>query len=166
MQELQCLVAYGHDVLEELSKNTEPGNIYYVPLINQHVLKIVTGSKTILIRGNPTTIYDRKQLRRNSNIVTHQVVACKHANNCNRIRQKKYCKFYHDPIDLLDLVVDDVVDVSFYRETIKHIRKFSNTSWLYVNDDLPHFRNTFTILDPHEYEYQLMNDIFRLVTLE
>lgn len=101
-------------------------SIKYNEETNQYLCTI----DNIELRGNLGNIYDRNILR-NDKIQAHQVLPCHNGNKCYNILRQKYCKFYHDPNDLLLLKEVGVISENFYRETIQYTRNFASTSWLY-----------------------------------
>jgi len=130
----------------------------------------------IELRGNIGNIYDRNILK-NDKIKAHQVSICKMGNKCHKILKEKYCKFYHDPADLLILKNIGTISEKYYENIKKKNRNFSNTSWIYTtfgnhhnmrsfgskstlkNDiDNLKIRNTLEI-EIKNFEQQLMHDI-------
>ena len=107
-------------------------NLCYTPELNKYSLKI----NNMTISGNLGNVYNNKILKR-GRVQTHQVSICEYRNNCNNILSKQYCKFYHDPADLIVLRNSKIISEAFYKETIKYTRNFSNTSWLYIDNDNP-----------------------------
>lgn len=101
-------------------------NIVFNNEINQYELTI----GNLKLRGNIGNIYD-KRLLLNDRIKVHQVIACKNGNNCRNILQGEYCKFWHDPVDLLILRDSNKITDEFYNKCIKLVRNFTNTSWIY-----------------------------------
>ncbi len=107
--------------------------INWIPEINQYYLKI----NNLVLRGNIGNIYDKKILQ-NDKINAHQVVICKYGNFCQDILRERYCKFYHDPLELYDLKVCGKISEGYYQKHIqKYVRNFSNTSWLYSSNKPP-----------------------------
>jgi len=104
-------------------------NLGWVGEINQYSLKI----NNLVIRGNIGNIYDSKMLL-NDRIQAHQVVICSKGNTCSNILSNQYCKFFHDPMDLLDLKNNKIISDQFYQKCIKLTRNFSSTSWIYSTD--------------------------------
>lgn len=101
-------------------------NLGWVNEINQYTLKI----NNLVLRGNIGNIYDSKILL-NNRIQAHQVVICSKGNNCSNILSNQYCKFFHDPLDLLELKNNKIISDQFYQKCIKLTRNFSSTSWIY-----------------------------------
>jgi hypothetical protein len=104
-------------------------NLGWVSEINQYTLKI----NNLVLRGNIGNIYDSKILL-NDRIQAHQVVICSKGNNCSNILSNQYCKFFHDPMDLLELKNNKIISDQFYQNCIKLTRNFSSTSWIYSTD--------------------------------
>ncbi len=106
----------------------------------------------IKLRGNLGNIYDRKILQ-NDRIKAHQVVPCKWGNTCKNVLTQTYCKFYHDPEDLLILKNAKIISEEYYADTIKLIRNFSSTSWLYSSRPNEYMRSfgSFSTLN-HDIE--------------
>jgi hypothetical protein len=96
--------------------------------INQYSIKI----NNLILRGNIGNIYDKKIIYQ-KNICAHQVTPCFNGNRCSAILSQKYCKYYHDPVELIQLKNDNIISEEFYQTTIKYTRNFSNTSWIYTN---------------------------------
>lgn len=113
--------------IKDCEKNT---NLVYIPELNQYYLKI----NNLVLRGNIGNIYDNKVVRKTSEIKTHQVMICAFGNNCPHVLSMSYCKFFHDPLDLLQLKEENVINNEYYQNTIKLTRNFANTSWLYSAD--------------------------------
>jgi hypothetical protein len=107
-------------------------NIKWMPEINQYSLKI----NNLVLRGNFANIYNKNMVN-NERIQTHQVVPCMEKNECKNILNGEYCKFWHDPMDLLLLKNNNTITESFYNEMIKYTRNFANTSWIYSPDSVP-----------------------------
>lgn len=100
--------------------------IQYNKETNQYVCNI----DGIKLRGNLGNIYDKKILQ-NDRIKAHQVIPCNKGNSCKNILLQTYCKFYHDPEDLLILKNAQIISKEYYEETIQLTRNFSSTSWMY-----------------------------------
>jgi hypothetical protein len=112
---------------EELKKIKN--GIFYIPEINQFCIKI----NNMELFGNFGNIFD-KRLLYNDNIVAHQVMPCESGNSCRNILNEKYCKFWHDPKQLVVLKKNKIISSEYYYKTIKLTRNFANTSWLYSSD--------------------------------
>lgn len=106
--------------------NVNRVNLNYIPEIQQYNLHI----NNLSLFGNIGTIYDKKILL-NDRIHAHQVVPCTNGNNCKNVLAEKYCKFYHEPADLLKLYSAKLISEEYYKEAIKLIRNFSHTTWMY-----------------------------------
>ena len=103
--------------------------LIWIPEINQYSIQI----NDIILRGNVGNIYDKRMLR-NEGVKAHQVMICKKGNGCENILSNQYCKFWHDPVELLNLKNNKIITDEFYNTTIKYTRNFSNTSWIYTSD--------------------------------
>lgn len=110
-------------------------NLNWVSELNQYSIKI----NNLVLRGNIGNIYDKKILL-NDRIHAHQVVPCSHGNSCKSILSEKYCKYYHDPMQLLELKNSKLISDAFFTECKKYIRNFSNTSWIYTSVYSPNMR--------------------------
>lgn len=135
--ELSIMIQYiegALDVIKEKyngfapNKKTEP---VYNAETNQYEITI----QNLKLRGNIGNIYDKKLLL-NDRVKAHQVVICAHKNNCYNIINEKYCKFWHDPQDLLILRNLNIISNEFYSECIKFVRNFINTSYIYNNNNI------------------------------
>lgn len=104
-------------------------NLQWIQELNQFHIKI----NNLSLYGNIGNIYDKKILK-NDRIQAHQVVACAKQNNCNNILSQQYCKFWHDPINLLELKKNKIISDDFYYTTIKYKRNFASTTWIYTSD--------------------------------
>ena len=101
-------------------------DIIYNAEMNQYELTI----GNLQLRGNIGNIYDKKLLL-NDRIKAHQVIKCYNKNRCFNILHQEYCKFWHDPADLIVLRNNGIISNEFYLNTIKYTRNFSNTSFIY-----------------------------------
>jgi hypothetical protein len=101
-------------------------DLKWIPELNQYEIKI----DNLVLRGNLANIYDKNMIN-NDNICAHQVIPCKNKNNCYNILSHQYCKYYHNPMDLIKLKNSLVITQEFYNQTIKYTRNFASTSWLY-----------------------------------
>jgi hypothetical protein len=110
-------------------------NLNWIQEINQYSLKI----NNLVLFGNIGNIYDKKILL-NDKIQAHQVVECMHKNACKNILSEKYCKYFHNPLDLLKLKNEKLISNEFYETTCKFVRCFSNVSWVYSSDYSPNTR--------------------------
>lgn len=121
-------------------QKNEVGCIKFDEKYNQYNLSIIgLDEKKIVLSGNMGNIYDKKILR-NDKIHAHQVVICKNGNDCRNIRQGKYCKFYHDPRELEELLNNDIITEEFYNEVKNKSRNFSNTAWITMTDNIKNNR--------------------------
>jgi hypothetical protein len=111
--------------------------LYWVSSINQFAFHI----NGIIFRGNIGNIYTKKNnwSAGHQNNQTNQIIICKHGNKCKKILNAEICKFYHDPLDLLELVKCGEVTTDIFDIYKKLNRNFNNTSWLYT--DMPHNKN-------------------------
>ncbi|MGL5934193.1 MAG: hypothetical protein ACRCZI_01070 [Cetobacterium sp.] len=104
-------------------------DLYWCNDINQYCIKI----GNLYLYGNIGNVYDKKILQ-NDCIKAHQVIPCVAKNNCRNVLSLKYCKFWHDPKDLIILKNSKIITNEYYHSTIKLTRNFSNTSWIYTSD--------------------------------
>lgn len=112
-------------------KDDSSAKMHWIPEINQYYLKI----NDLVLRGNIGNIYDKKILQ-NDKINAHQVAICMHGKFCQDILNERYCKFYHDPMDLYDLKIMNKISEEYYKNHIRtYTRNFSNTSWLYNSNN-------------------------------
>ena len=102
--------------------------MYWVKNINQFAIRI---NDTIL-RGNLGNIYNSSHIKKN--IPTNNTVICRNRNKCKNLQQYKMCKFYHDPLELMELLKDGKITMSLYEQYNKNHRNFINTSWLYTEN--------------------------------
>lgn len=107
---------------------TFDNKLCWSPDLNQYCIRI----NGILLRGNIGNIYDKKILL-NDKINAHQVMQCVYGDRCPNILSEKYCKFYHDPLDLYKLWKQNKISEDYYQKTIKYVRNFANTSWMYTS---------------------------------
>lgn len=144
--ELKVMISFLESALQAVKGTTEKNMIKYDEISNMYHCDI----DNISLKGNIGKIYDRKLLT-NAKIKAHQVVECKMRNNCPNILHQKYCKFYHYPHDLWELVGECKISVEFYKETIKYTRNFVNTSWIHSFKCRPYMRN----IDPENIELSI-----------
>ena len=127
--------------------------IYWVSNINQFAIKI----NGVLFRGDVGNIYHKDHIKKNKK--TPQISICKHENNCKSLLTGCVCKFYHDPLDLLDLVDKGVISAELY-DKYKHLqRNFLNTSWLQTEEPISKKNNAmrhFGSRDTLKYDLDLM----------
>lgn len=124
--------------------------VYWVNNINQFAIRI---NDTVL-RGNIGNIYNSSHIKKN--IPTNNTVICKNRNNCKKIQYGKICKFYHDPLELIELLKDGKITMDLYEQYIKNQRNFINTSWLYTENA---YNNKNTMLRHFGSKNTLKNDI-------
>jgi hypothetical protein len=117
----------------------KPSNIVqWHPELNQYSIKI----NNLLLRGNYVNIYN-KHLVKKTGINIHQIVACEMGNKCKNILDGIYCKFWHDPVQLLELKNTNQITEAFYLKTIQYTRNFVDTAWVYDPDGKPARVRTF-----------------------
>lgn len=109
------------------SHTTNHINLNLINETNQYSIKI----NNLILYGNIGNIYD-KNILLNDKIQAHQVVPCVYKNECKNILNNKYCKYFHDPNQLFELKILKIISADFYDETIKYVRNFANTSWIYT----------------------------------
>lgn len=130
----------------------KPTNILqWHPDLNQYSLKI----NNLQLRGNFAKIYPRRMIK-NKELNIHQIVPCASGNACKNILGGSYCKFWHDPIMLLNLKNSGQITEKFYLETIKYTRNFTDTSWLYDPDGDPKNVRTFGSKDTLDNDISLI----------
>jgi hypothetical protein len=104
-------------------------SMYWVKDINQFAIRI----NNIILRGNIGNIYNHNHIKKN--IPTNQTIICKHKNKCNQLKSNlTICKFYHDPLDLLELLNANKITLEVFNIYKKFTRNFINTSWIYTDD--------------------------------
>jgi hypothetical protein len=94
----------------------------------------------VKLRGTIGNIYDKRILR-NDRMKAHHVISCKYKNLCRNILRQEYCKFYHDPNDVLELKNAKVISEEYYNDIIKYTRNFSNTSWIFTSEPNEYMRS-------------------------
>ena len=109
-------------------------NIYYISNINQYAIKI----NNITYRGNIGNIYNKKSINTNKHNKNsehvNQILYCKYGNKCKTLLVKKeICNFYHDPIDILKLYNNNIIDSAKFNLYINTHKNFINTNWMYIN---------------------------------
>ena len=100
-------------------------HLYWVSNINQYVVCI----NGIIFRGNIGNIYNKSHIKNNK--PTDQILICKYGNTCEKLLSSDICKFYHDPIDLLQLLKQKKITKKIFDGYKKLYRNFLNTSWIY-----------------------------------
>jgi hypothetical protein len=108
--------------------------MYWVADIEQYAFKI----NGVIFRGNIGNIYNKNdivkstQLTKNDNKKITQMTICKYKNKCRTVLNGGLCEFYHDPIELMDLVEEKLLTYKVYKMYLKMHRNFSNTSWIHT----------------------------------
>lgn len=125
LKNVKSLAFFDESSIRNISKNV----LYWLPELNQYIINI----NNMILRGNIGNIYDKKIIQ-NNKIKAHQVVICAEANNCKNVLSEQYCKFWHDPVDLIVLKDNKIISDEYYYRTIQHTRNFANTSWIYSSD--------------------------------
>ena len=112
--------------------------IYWIEDINQFVLNI----NGVILRGNMGNIYNQNHIKKNND--NSQTVICKNGNKCKNLtntqkksengsKKDKLCKFYHDPLDLLELLNSNKITMTTFQKYKTQTRNFINTSWVYTD---------------------------------
>lgn len=107
--------------------------LYWVENINQFAFHL----NGIIFRGNIGNIFNKNCIKKNNQI--NQTVICKYRNNCKILLSSKKCKFYHDPVELLELLNDVKISKETYNMYKYQTRDYINTSWIYT--ELPYNKN-------------------------
>lgn len=118
---------YAKPIYQNNITNYIMNDIYWCEEINQYYLKI----NNLVLYGNISNIYTKQMVKNNNNI--HQLTPCVYKNNCDKVLSNTYCKFWHDPKDLIILKNNRIITDDYYFKTIQLTRNFTNTSWLYTN---------------------------------
>lgn len=105
---------------------TDTNIVTFQQELNRYKIEI----NNLTLYGNIGNIYDKKIIL-NDKIPVNQVQPCFKKNECRNILGMHYCKFWHDPADLLELKNNHIITDEYYERTIKYIRNFANTSWIY-----------------------------------
>lgn len=100
--------------------------IYWVSSIKQYAINL----GGMILRGNIGKIYNKNIILKNNNLAN--ITYCNKGNNCQNILKNKYCKFYHDPIELLDLKNSYKISEKTYCHLLTP-KNFTNTSWIYTD---------------------------------
>lgn len=141
--------------IKQVNKISEIPNspIYWVKDINQFAFHI----NGVILRGNIGNIYNKNHIKKNKN--THQINICKYGNKCRTLLNDQICKFYHDPLQLLELLNDNQISTQLFDKYKNLTRNFINTSWIYTdrpsnnaNNTMRHFGSRNTL----KYEFELM----------
>jgi hypothetical protein len=137
-------------------------NMYWVENINQFAVNI----NGVILRGNIGNIYNKKHIKKN--ISTNQTIICKYGNNCKNLTDEKndivkICKFYHDPVVLLEAFKKNKISAEAFEKYKIQTRNFINTSWIYTefqntnkNSTMRHFGSKNTL--KHELDLMKMNN--------
>lgn len=107
--------------------------MYWVKNLNQYAFKI----NNITFRGNIGNIYQTKTVKANQ--MANRIVICNHGNLCKTLLNGNLCKYYHDPLNLRQLLTNGIIDKKLYKKYIHTYRNFSNASWIYT--DMPQSKN-------------------------
>jgi hypothetical protein len=105
-------------------------NLAWIDELGQYSINI----NNMILRGNIGNIYDKRIINK-SNVHTHQVTHCIYGNECRNVVSQKYCKYFHDPMDLLQLKKQGSISEEYFQSMIRLIRNFSNTAWLYTSNN-------------------------------
>lgn len=131
--------------------------LYWVADINQYAIHV----NGVLLRGNIGNIYNKNHIKKNK--IVHQIAICKHKNSCRSILNSEICKFYHDPIELMQLVKCKKMNIDTFNKYKNLHRNFLNTSWIYTelprnnsNNLMRHFGSRNTL--KHEFDLMKINN--------
>jgi hypothetical protein len=131
--------------------------LYWVDDINQYAIHV----NGVLLRGNIGNIYNKNHIKENK--IVHQIAICKHKNTCRNILNSEICKFYHDPMELIQLVKCKKMDIDTFNKYKNLHRNFLNTSWIYTemprnngNNLMRHFGSRNTL--KHEFDLMKINN--------
>lgn len=120
-------------------------SLYWIESLQQFAINI----GGMVLRGNIGNIYNSNRINRNSSI--GNVIYCKHKNSCDSLLSGKVCKYYHDPVDLLNLKISGLIN-TIQLEQQRQPRNFINTSWIYTeypeqhsNSNMRHFGSLDTL---------------------
>lgn len=132
--------------------------LYWVSNINQYVVHV----NGVVLRGNIGNIYNKNHIKKNK--IIHQIAICKHGNACRNVLNSDICKFYHDPMDLLQLVKLKKMTVDVFSKYKQLYRNFLNTSWIYTelprnngNNMMRQFGSRNTLR--HEFDLMKINNV-------
>jgi hypothetical protein len=131
--------------------------LYWVENINQFAVCI----NGVVLHGNIGNIYNHTNIQKN--VPVNQTIICKYGNKCNLLINKKpdskICKFYHDPVELLEALNNKIINNKIYNTYKLLSRNFINTSWIYTelpcnkkNIMIRHFGSKNTL----KHEFDLM----------
>jgi hypothetical protein len=178
---LQSVTTPLQDVtIQSIGGISSRAHLTWVEELGQYSINI----NNMVLRGNIGDIYDKKIINK-GNVHTHQIAICVHRNECRNILSEKYCKYYHDPMELLQLKKQGMISDEHFQSMIKLKRNFSNTAWLYAPNNFinRHLRcigsaatldNDISILMLNNdkkniietYKQQVMHDILVLLVLK
>lgn len=105
--------------------------IYWVENINQFAVHI----NGVILRGNIGNIYTKKHIQKNVDV--NQTIICRNGNACKNLTEEKngivkLCKFYHDPMDLLEAFKEKKISLETFTKYKILTRNYINTSWIYT----------------------------------
>jgi hypothetical protein len=130
--------------------------IYWVSDIKQFAIHL----NGVIFRGNIGNIYDKHNIQTNSNI--NQTIICSYGNACQKLLHDKPCKFYHDPVELFQVLAEKKISKKTYSSYCDKHRNFVNTSWMYIdmhhnqkNKSMRHFGSRNTL--KHEFNLMQIN---------
>jgi hypothetical protein len=178
---LQSVTTPLQDIISQSAGSVSPRtHLTWIEELGQYSINI----NNMVLRGNIGDIYNKKIINK-GNVHTHQVAICVHGNECRNVLSEKYCKYYHDPMELLQLKKQGKISDKYFQSIIKLKRNFSNTAWLYAPDNFinRHLRcigsaatldNDISILMLNNdkkniietYKQQVMHDILVLLVLK
>ena len=131
-------------------------SIYWVSDINQFAIHL----NGVIFRGNIGNIYDKHNIQTNSNI--NQTIICSYGNACQKLLHGESCKFYHDPVELRQVLSEKKISKETYLAYCNKHRNFVNTSWMYSdmqhnqkNKSMRHFGSRNTL--KHEFNLMQIN---------
>ena len=136
--------------------------LYWVSNINQFAIQL----NGVIFRGNIGNIYNSNDIKMDTKLENNQIVICKYGSNCKNIADGKICKFFHDPLDLLQLVNAGKMTAELYNIYKEKIRNFVNTSWIYTefpnnynNSSMRHFGSRNVL--HHELDLMKLNNNYK-----
>lgn len=100
--------------------------LYWVNSTKQYAINL----GGMILRGNIGKIYNKNIILKNNNL--SNIIYCNKGKNCPNILKEQYCKFYHDPLELLELKNNCEISEKFYCQQIAP-KNFTNTSWIYTD---------------------------------
>jgi hypothetical protein len=107
----------------------ESAPVKWVPEINQYVLRI----NNMTLRGNIGNIYSKRMVTSASGENIGQLVPCKMGMRCHRLKAATTCKFWHDPMQLVEMRRGGLISAELFKEQVVLVRNYTNTSWLYTD---------------------------------